>query len=151
MRVTSFLPFIFAAFTFTARAAEPDFAAAHSETIEALRNFVRDDTTNPPGNETRGAEFLKAILEHNGIPAETVGRDPARGNLIARLKGSGKKKPLLLMGHLDTVGIERSQWTGDPLAAIVKDGFIYGRGAADDKCMTTRSEEHTSELQSPMY
>ena len=137
MRVTSFLPFIFAAFTFTARAAEPDFAAAHSEAIEALRNFVRVDTTNPPGNETRGAEFLKAILEHNGIPAEIVGRDPARGNLIARLKGSGKKKPLLLMGHLDTVGIERTQWTVDPLAAIVKDGFIYGRGAADDKCMTT--------------
>jgi acetylornithine deacetylase/succinyl-diaminopimelate desuccinylase-like protein len=118
-------------------AAEPDFAAAHTEVVATLKNFVRLDTTNPPGNETRGAEFLKAILEREGIPAEIVGRDPARGNVIARLKGSGKKKPLLLMGHIDTVGIERDKWTVDPLAAIEKDGFIYGRGASDDKCMTT--------------
>lgn len=120
-----------------ASAASPDFAAAHAEAVETLKQFVRVDTTNPPGNESRGAEFLKAILEKNGIPAEIVGREPARGNVIARLKGSGKKKPLLLMGHLDTVGIERDKWTVDPLAAIVKAGFLYGRGASDDKCMTT--------------
>ena len=123
--------------TGAARAAAPDFDAAHRETIETLRDFVRVDTTNPPGNETRGAEFLKVRLEREGIPAEIVGRTPERGNVIARLKGSGRKRPLLLMGHLDTVGIQRDQWTVDPLAAIERDGFIYGRGAADDKCMTT--------------
>lgn len=126
-----------AGLTLAAPAATPDFTAAHQEVVETLRQFVRVDTTNPPGNETRGAEFLKAILEKNGIPAEIVGRELTRGNVIARLKGSGKKKPLLLMGHLDTVGIERDKWTVDPLTAIVKDGFIYGRGASDDKCMTT--------------
>ena len=120
-----------------AAVAAPDFAAAHGEVVETLRNFVRVDTMNPPGNETRGAEFLKKILDGAGIPAEIVGRDPARGNVIARLKGSGKKRPLLLMGHIDTVGVERDKWTVDPLAATIKDGFIYGRGASDDKCMTT--------------
>ncbi len=130
----AFAAVVFACIT---KAATPDFAVAHAETIDMLKNFVRVDTTNPPGNETRGAEFLKAILEKNGIPAEIVGREPTRGNVIARLKGSGKKKPLLLMGHIDTVTIDRANWTVDPLAAIEKDGFIFGRGAADDKCMTT--------------
>src|SRR4051812_26282962 len=82
----------------------PDFTAAHSELVQNLRNFVRVDTSNPPGNETRGAEFLKAILEHEGIACETVALDPARANLIARLKGNGRKQPILLMGHLDVVG-----------------------------------------------
>ena len=118
-------------------AADPDFVAAHREVVARLKEFVQLDTTNPPGNEIRGAEFLKTILEREGIPAEILAREPARGNVIARLKGSGRKKPLLLMGHLDTVGIEREKWTVDPLAAVEKDGFLYGRGASDDKCMTT--------------
>ncbi len=115
----------------------PDFAAAHAEVVETLKQFVRIDTTNPPGNEARAAEFLKGLLAKEGIPAEIVGREPARGNIIARLKGTGKKKPLLITGHLDTVGIDRAKWTVDPLAAIEKDGFLYGRGASDDKPMTT--------------
>jgi acetylornithine deacetylase/succinyl-diaminopimelate desuccinylase-like protein len=118
-------------------AAEPDFVAAHRETIENLRNFVRVDTSSPPGNETRGAEFLKAILEKEGIVCELLGSDPARLNLVARLKGSGKKRPIVLMGHTDVVGVEREKWTVDPFEGAMKDGFLYGRGASDDKCMTT--------------
>lgn len=118
-------------------AAAPDFAAAHQETIENLRAFVRVDTSSPPGNETHGAEFLKRILDQAGIPSEMLGADPARQNLVARLKGSGKKKPLLLMGHTDVVGVERDKWTVDPFEGVIKDGFLYGRGASDDKCMTT--------------
>ena len=102
-----------------------------------MRAFVRIDTSNPPGNETRGAEFLKAILDKAGIPAELLGDNPARLNLVARLKGSGKKRPLVLMGHLDVVGIERDKWTVEPFAGVMQDGFLYGRGASDDKCMTT--------------
>jgi acetylornithine deacetylase/succinyl-diaminopimelate desuccinylase-like protein len=119
------------------RAAEPDFAAAHQETMDTLRAFVRVDTSSPPGNETRGAEFLKAILDKAGIPCELVGANPARLNLVARLKGSGKKRPIVLMGHTDVVGVERDKWTVDPFEGVIKDGFLYGRGSSDDKCMTT--------------
>ena len=118
-------------------AAAPDFAAAHQETVANLRNFVRVDTSSPPGNETRGAEFLKAILDQAGIPSELLGAEPTRLSLVARLKGSGKRRPLVLMGHTDVVGVEREKWTVDPFEGVVKDGFLYGRGASDDKCMTT--------------
>ena len=124
----------------SSRAAElprPDFPAALAETVELLRGFIRVDTVNPPGNETRGAVYLKAILDREGIPSEILELEPGRGNLIARLKGSGKKPPLLLMGHLDVVGVERDKWTVEPFGGVVKDGYIYGRGALDDKGMAS--------------
>jgi len=116
---------------------QPNFPAALNETITNLSAFIRVDTVNPPGNETRGAQFLKAILDREGIPSEILALEPARGSLVARLKGNGKKKPLLLMGHTDVVGVEREKWTVEPFAGIVKDGWIYGRGALDNKGMTT--------------
>ncbi len=115
----------------------PDFVAASEETVKILSGFIQVDTSNPPGNETKGAEYLKRFLDQEGIPSEILALEPARGNLVARLKGSGKKKPLLLMGHLDVVGVERSKWTVDPFGGVIKDGYIYGRGAADDKGMTS--------------
>ena len=121
----------------SARAAAPDFAAAHQEVIEHLKQFVSIDTSNPPGNETKAAEFLKAFLDKEGIPSEIVALDPRRGSLIARLKGSGKKQPILLLGHTDVVGVEREKWDTDPFVPVIKDGWLYARGAADDKCMTT--------------
>ena len=121
----------------SARAAAPDFAAAHQEVIEHLKQFVSIDTSNPPGNETKAAEFLKAFLDKEGIPSEIVALDPKRGSLIARLKGSGKKQPILLLGHTDVVGVEREKWDTDPFVPVIKDGWLYARGAADDKCMTT--------------
>jgi acetylornithine deacetylase/succinyl-diaminopimelate desuccinylase-like protein len=130
------LPLLAIAFIRVA-AAPPDFDAAHREVVATLQNFVRIDTSNPPGNETKAAEFLKAILDQAGIPAEIVALDPKRGSVIARLKGSGKKQPLLLMGHTDVVGVEREKWATDPFEPVVKDGWLYGRGASDDKCMTT--------------
>jgi acetylornithine deacetylase/succinyl-diaminopimelate desuccinylase-like protein len=114
----------------------PDFDAAHKEAIEILSGFIKVDTSNPPGNETKGAQFLKTWLDKAGIASEILELEPGRGNLVARIKGSGRKKPLLLMGHLDVVGVEREKWSVDPFAAVIKDGFIYGRGAADDKGMT---------------
>src|SRR5688572_17853299 len=115
----------------------PDFDAAQKEVMEILSGFIKVDTVNPPGNETRGAEFLKSYLAKAGIASEILELEPRRGNLVARIKGNGKKKPLLLMGHLDVVGVEREKWSVDPFAAVIKDGFIYGRGAADDKGMTS--------------
>ncbi len=109
----------------------PDFLEARDEALGFLQNLVRIDTSN--GNETKAAEYVKSVLDKEGIPAEIFALENGRGNVLARLKGSGKKRPVLLMGHLDVVGVERDKWTVDPFAAEIKDGFLYGRGATDDK------------------
>ena len=123
-------------------AADPysvDWSKVNPETLEHYTHLLRIDTTNPPGNESKAAEYVKSVLEHEGIPVELFALEPARANLVARLKGSGSKKPILVMGHLDTVGVQREKWSVDPFAAIRKDGFIYGRGAQDDKDNLTAS------------
>jgi acetylornithine deacetylase/succinyl-diaminopimelate desuccinylase-like protein len=117
--------------------AVPDFVAARDEVVKILSDFVRIDTSNPPGNETKGADYLKSILEREGISSEIFEMERGRGNIVARLKGNGKKKPILLMGHIDVVGVEREKWTVDPFGAVVKDGYLYGRGASDDKGMAS--------------
>jgi acetylornithine deacetylase/succinyl-diaminopimelate desuccinylase-like protein len=98
-----------------------------------LPELIRLDTTNPPGNESRVARYLKQVADREGIPAELLGDDPARLNFVARLRGTGKLRPLLLIAHSDVVPADRSQWSVDPLAAVEKNGYIYGRGAEDDK------------------
>ncbi len=96
--------------------------------------LVQLDTTNPPGNETRVVEYVKKVLEAEGIPVTVAAQDPARANLIARLKGNGSKRPLLIMGHSDTVQVDLSKWTTfGPFSAARKDGYVYGRGTLDDK------------------
>ena len=117
--------------------AAPDFAAARDEVVKILSGFVRIDTSNPPGNETKGAEYLKSILDRDGIASEVFEMEPGRGNIVARLKGSGKKRHILLMGHIDVVGVEREKWTVDPFGGLVKDGYLYGRGSSDDKGMAS--------------
>ena len=109
--------------------------AIHDQATQFLSDLVKIDTSNPPGNEIRAAQYIKGVLDAEGIPSEIVESAPGRASLIARLKGNGSKKPLLLMGHLDVVGVERSKWTVDPFAATIKDGYLYGRGAEDDKAM----------------
>ena len=81
--------------------------------------------------------LFRSLLDREGIPSEILALEPTRGSLVARLKGNGTKKPLLLMGHTDVVGVEREKWTVEPFAGLVKDGWVYGRGALDDKGMTT--------------
>src|SRR5215475_6877435 len=119
----------------------PDFTAAQAEAVKFLGELVKIDTSNPPGNESRAAEYIKSVLAAQGIPAHIYESAPGRGNVVARLKGNGKKKPLLLMGHLDVVGVERDKWTLDPFAAIIKDGYLYGRGSVDDKSMDAANLE----------
>src|SRR6476661_3273594 len=119
----------------------PDFAKAHDEALDFLAELVKIDTSNPPGNEVKAAEYIKGVLAAEGIPAQIFESAPGRGNIVARLKGSGKKKPLLLMGHLDVVGVEREKWTMDPFAATIKDGYLYGRGSVDDKSMDAANLE----------
>src|SRR6476619_7184946 len=121
--------------------AAPDFTAAQTEAVKFLGELVKIDTSNPPGNETRAAEYIKGVLAAEGITAQIFESVPGRGNVVARIKGTGKKKPLLLMGHLDVVGVERARWTLDPFAATIKDGYLYGRGAIDDKAMDAANLE----------
>ena len=116
--------------------ATPDFRAAQDEAVRNLQAMIRIDTSNPPGNETQLAEHLKSILEREGIASEIIAAEPTRGNLIARIQatgGNGSKGPLLLMGHSDTVGVQKEQWTVDAFTGLIRDGYVYGRGALDDK------------------
>ena len=111
----------------------PDFRQARDEAVARLQELIRIDTSNPPGNETKLAEYLKALLDKEGIESEILAAEPSRGNLVARIRGNGTKKPLLLLGHADVVGVQREQWTVEPFEPTIKDGFVYGRGALDDK------------------
>jgi acetylornithine deacetylase/succinyl-diaminopimelate desuccinylase-like protein len=109
--------------------------SASNEASEILVSLIKINTSNPPGNETQAAQYIKSLLDKEGIPSEIFESAPGRGNIVARLKGSGKARPLMLMAHLDVVGVERDKWTLDPFAGTIKDGYIYGRGASDDKGM----------------
>lgn len=108
---------------------------ARDDVTRYLMDLLRIDSSNPPGNETRVAQYLKKVADATGISCELLGPDPSRLNFIARLKGSGGARPLLLIAHSDVVPVDRSQWTVDPFAATIKDGVIYGRGAEDDKSL----------------
>src|SRR5262245_64330861 len=85
-----------------------------------LLDLIRLDTTNPPGNESKVANYLKKVADAEGIPNELLGADKARLNFIARLNGSDSERPLLLIAHSDVVPADRSQWTADPFAASIR-------------------------------
>ena len=110
-----------------------DWTKLEPEILDHFTTILKIDTSNPPGNETRVVEAVQKVLEAEGIPVRLFAADPSRANLVARLKGNGSKKPILLMGHTDVVGVQREHWSVDPFAAVRKGGFISGRGAADDK------------------
>ena len=114
-----------------------DWNSLQPEIFEYYSSLVRIDTSSPPGNETKAAQYLKSILEKEGIPARIYELEPGRGNVVARLKGNGSKRPILIMGHLDVVGVQREKWSVDPFAALRKDGYVYGRGTIDDKDKVT--------------
>jgi acetylornithine deacetylase/succinyl-diaminopimelate desuccinylase-like protein len=120
---------------FAAHGAADDNRSLSDRTRQYLTDLIRLDTSNPPGNETRVAEYLKQIADSYGIPAELLGSDPRRMNFVARLKGTGKGRPLLLMAHSDVVGAERAQWSADPFSAETRAGITYGRGTVDDKSL----------------
>ena len=116
--------------------AAPDAFAAEqtNDTANLLAEIIRVDTSNPPGNEAQLAAFLKTKFEPLGLEIDIIPTPaPAKAHFIARLKGDGSKKPILLAAHADVVGVEREKWSLDPFAGVVKDGYVYGRGALDFK------------------
>jgi acetylornithine deacetylase/succinyl-diaminopimelate desuccinylase-like protein len=90
---------------------------------------------NPPGNELPLARYLEGILTAEGVDTQLLEPAPMRAAVVARLRGSGARKPVLVMAHMDVVGVEREHWTVDPFGGEVRNGYLYGRGAIDDKGM----------------
>ncbi len=118
-----------------------DFTQAGDEAVEVLRGYLRLDTMNPPGNETLGAEYLKAELAKDGLESQVHEFAPGRGSLVARLKASAPsgQKPLCLLSHIDVVPAEAALWPREtgPLSGALVDGMIWGRGALDMKGLGT--------------
>lgn len=106
------------------------------EITRFLSDLIKINTTNPPGNETAAAHFIAQYLEKEGFKTEIIESASGRGSLITRLEGSGEKPSLLLLSHLDVVAANPSEWSVEPFAGRVKDGYVYGRGAYDMKGMT---------------
>ena len=106
------------------------------EVTQLLCDLIRINTTNPPGNETAAAKYLSENLSSEDFKCELYESAPNRGSIITRLKGTGEKPNLLLLSHLDVVAADAKEWSVDPFAGVVKDGFVWGRGALDMKGMT---------------
>lgn len=106
------------------------------EVTDLLRDLIRIDTTNPPGNEIEAAEYLAKTLEEEKFDCEILESKLGRGNLITRLQGSHGKPSILLLSHLDVVAANPREWSVDPFEGVIKDGFVWGRGAFDMKSMT---------------
>ncbi|MBZ5503485.1 MAG: M20/M25/M40 family metallo-hydrolase [Acidobacteriia bacterium] len=116
-----------------------DLSQVEGEAVNWLQGLIRINTTNPPGNEMAAAKYLAGILDREGIHSEFYESTPGRGFLVARLASSALPDPsraLLLMGHLDVVGVERAKWSTEPFGAAILNGYMYGRGTIDDKGMT---------------
>ena len=110
-----------------------DWKEVESEALNYFKDLIAINTTNPPGNETELANYLKAIFDKEGIDSSLYFLDPDRANFVARIEGNGSKRPILIMEHSDVVGVQRENWITDPFVATEKDGYIYGRGTLDDK------------------
>jgi acetylornithine deacetylase/succinyl-diaminopimelate desuccinylase-like protein len=109
-------------------------ASAQNPTAELLSEVIRVNTSNPPGNEAKMAELLAMKFRPLGVQVDIIPTpEPGKSMFIARVKGDGSKRPVLLAAHADVVGVEREKWTFDPFAGTIKDGYVFGRGAIDFK------------------
>jgi acetylornithine deacetylase/succinyl-diaminopimelate desuccinylase-like protein len=112
---------------------EPDWAAIEPEIMQHYQAVLRIDTRNPPGNEHLAVEYLKGVFDAAGVPTQVFALDANRSNIVARLKGSGRKRPLLILGHTDVVTVDEAKWSHPPFSATRDGGYVYGRGTIDDK------------------
>src|SRR5919199_1873332 len=113
-----------------------DWNTLSEETVRTLSDYLKVNTTNPPGNEMQGILFLKKILEREGFEVQvldTAELGATRGNLYTRLKGNGSKRAIALVHHIDVGPADQRYWSQDPFAGVIKDGYLYGRGALDMK------------------
>jgi acetylornithine deacetylase/succinyl-diaminopimelate desuccinylase-like protein len=113
--------------------------SVRDEAVELLRELIRADTVNPPGNETRAAELLRAYLEESGVGCELYNKVPERANLVARLPGRAGGPTLMLLSHTDTVRADPDEWSVDPWSGELRDDQVWGRGALDMKSQVAAS------------
>jgi acetylornithine deacetylase/succinyl-diaminopimelate desuccinylase-like protein len=113
--------------------------ALRDEAVEVLRELIRLDTVNPPGNETLAADLLRAYLEEAGVECELHAKVPERANLVARIPGRGEGPTLLLLSHTDTVLADPEEWSVDPWSGELVDEHVWGRGALDMKSQVAAS------------
>lgn len=118
-----------------------DWEGALWETIAHLQTLIRLDTVNPPGNEIGVARYLDDVLRGADIESTLLEPAPGRAALVGRIRGSGRARPLLLLAHMDVVGVERDKWKTNPFGGELLDGYLYGRGAIDDKGMLATNLE----------
>jgi acetylornithine deacetylase/succinyl-diaminopimelate desuccinylase-like protein len=114
---------------------KPDWRSAETELVSRLQAIIRFDTTNPPGNELPLALYLEGALQGEGIETTRFEPQTNRAVLVGRIRGTGAKRPVILLSHMDVVSTERERWSVDPFAGEIRDGYLYGRGAIDDKGM----------------
>jgi acetylornithine deacetylase/succinyl-diaminopimelate desuccinylase-like protein len=119
--------------TLSTQKRQTDLPKIEEETLRHFQALIKIDTSDPPGHEAPAVEYLKTVLEREGIETKTFALDPKRPNLVARIRGSGKKRPILIMGHTDVVNVDPAKWKHPPFSATREDGYIYGRGTVDDK------------------
>jgi acetylornithine deacetylase/succinyl-diaminopimelate desuccinylase-like protein len=112
-----------------------DWESVKAETVSRLQAIIRFDTTNPPGNELPLGRYLENALTAEGIEVTVLELENNRAQVIGRIRGSGAARPVILLAHMDVVGVQRASWTHDPFAGEVSNGYLYGRGAIDDKGM----------------
>lgn len=114
---------------------KPDWESVRAETIANLQTIIRFDTTNPPGNELPLAVYIQRVLAAEGIETQLLQPEKNRAQVVGRIRGDGSRRPVILLAHMDVVGVERESWAFDPFGGEVSDGYLYGRGAIDDKGM----------------
>src|SRR6185295_20128189 len=112
---------------------EGDWNGLTDEAASLLSQYIRINTTNPPGDEILAARWLATVLQHEGIETRIFEPAPGKANLYARLSGDGSARPLILLNHMDVVLASREYWTVDPFSGVIKDGYVWGRGALDMK------------------
>jgi acetylornithine deacetylase/succinyl-diaminopimelate desuccinylase-like protein len=114
-------------------AGEIDWKQVEREATDLLSAYIQIDTSNPPGGELKGAKYLAAEFEKRGIAAELFEPEPGRGSVVATLAGTGEKRPIILLSHLDVVPALAAEWSVPPFSGELRDGYVYGRGAIDCK------------------
>jgi acetylornithine deacetylase/succinyl-diaminopimelate desuccinylase-like protein len=120
--------------TATVERSDDDIVGAVADrAADLLSSYIRLDTVNPPGNETAGAQFLSELLESEGISTQLFEPEPGRGSLFAKLPGTGAKRPLILLSHIDVVPADADEWSHPPFQGLIVDGAVHGRGALDAK------------------
>src|SRR5262249_51520623 len=119
--------------------AQPAALAPHQQLLrEIYQELIEINTTNSVGDNTKAAEAMARRLIAAGFPAadvQVLAPAPRKGNIVARLRGTGARRPLLLLAHLDVVEANREDWSVDPFKLLELDGYFYGRGTTDDKAM----------------